>query len=423
MIQPLKSAKTTWMLYWLDVDEPAPSPSGLFLPTVVFVTDHRGRPLAPPSILEELDQPRVEAMLLRLFDTHGAPDRLLIAQSEDWNEEDWRAFAKEQRLEVRIQPLGNGPGTPSNAEFTFRVAGQPPTSSPTEAAEKLVATAIQLRSPSKKSALLRKALALDPNCSAAHIEAADAEFQRGNWKACQAAYEDIIAREARQWRDKPVDWWADRRTRPYLRALYGRAMTLWHRGRYLEAAAQLEQLTALNPRDHQGARFFIPMLYLLAEDQAGAEAAFDHYEKTYPRDYPEPALLFGWGHCLSVAGRENEARTKYHAAILRNIFIAPLLLEDTLPPQNLFCPNDRCEYAYATGFLDSYALLWDREPGAMRLLREAWEAARPAVAALVAHRQAMLDYQDQRYDPDYKIRWQAMLDEDERLSSAPPPST
>lgn len=420
MIQPLKSAKNFWILHWLDVQEPTPSASGYFLPTLVFVTDPRGRPLSPPTILEELDQARVESLLIRLFETHGAPERLLITPSEDWNEEDWRAFAREQNLEIRIQSPGSAGLGELSAEVALRVVGGPESHSepPFRIAESLVRTSLQLRSPSKKSALLAKALALDPDCTAARIEAADLEFQRGNWKNCLAAYDEIIARESHRWRKEKPQWWEDRRTRPYLRALFGRAMTLWHRGRYLEAASQLEKLVSLNPRDNQGARFMIPLLYLLAEDYSTGAAAFAAYEKNYPNDLAEPSLLFGWGLSLGFSGDEAGARAKYHSAILRNIYIAPLLLEEPLPPQNIYFPMDRADFQYASGFMDSYAVLWDRESGSTRLLREAWQAATPGVEALIRHREAMLDFQDQRYDPDFKTKWQQMLEEDDRLSSA-----
>ena len=422
MIQPLPSTKNTWTLHWLDLDEPAPSPNGYFVPTIVFVTDARGRPLGPPAILPELDQPRVETMLIRLFEIHGAPERLVVAAAEDWSDEDWQEFAQEQRLEIRIQPtLGPGLGELA-AEFTLRVKGGAQLLEPPQRiAESLAQTSLHLRSQHKKNAVLRKALSLDPDCAAARIEAADLEFQKGNWKNCLNAYEKIITSESRRWKNQQPQWWEDARTRPFLRALFGRAMTLWHRGRYSDSAAQLESLVSINPRDNQGARFLIPLLHILAEDQAAAAAAFAHYEKKYPKDFPEPALLFGWGLSLGLSGDESAARLKYYQGILRNIYIAPLLLEEPTPPQNIYFPNDRSEYSYASSFLDSYAVLWDRESGATRLLREVWEAAGPAVHSLVQHRERMLDFQDQRYDPSFKIRWQQMLDEDEKLSSALPP--
>jgi tetratricopeptide (TPR) repeat protein len=213
-----------------------------------------------------------------------------------------------------------------------------------------------------------------------------------------------------------VRWWDDPSTRPYLRAIHGRAMTLWHHGHYAEAAAELEGLLEINPRDNQGARFFIPMLRLLAGDLPRAAAAFTSFDASYPGDYPEPALLFGRALCLSLEGDEAAARAKYREGILQNIYIAPLLLEEPAPPRAIWLPNDRADPTYASEFLDSYAVLWDSESGSLRLLREVWTAITPQIHTLVAHRRHMLDVQDQRYDPDFKTLWQTMLDEDDKLS-------
>jgi tetratricopeptide (TPR) repeat protein len=420
MIQPLHTSRATWFVYWVDLEEPVPGEEGYFLPTLLVVTDSSGTPLAPPLVFEELDQGRVESLLVRLFDASGMPDRLLVASSEDWDEEGWREFSREQGLEIRFARAdARGPDDLRALARSVMVRYVTKEAAPAgrDVAEGLVRTAQRLRSPAKREALLRLALLRDPECSAARIELADAEFHRGNWKACMKAYEETIRQGASLRQSSGVRWWEDHATRPYLRAIHGKAMTLWHRGRYAEAASELEDLLALNPRDNQGARFFIPMLRLLAEDLPRASATFASLEAAYPGDYPEPALLFGRALCLALEEDEPSARTKYREGILQNIFIAPLLLEEPVPPRSIWLPNDRADFSYASEFLDSYALLWDRESGALRLLREVWSAMNPQIRALVAHRQRMLDIQDQRYDPDFKTLWQTMLDEDDRLSS------
>ena len=58
MIQPLKGSKTTWFMYWLDLEEPVPSGRDYILPTLLIVCDHNGTPLFAPDVLEELDQIR-----------------------------------------------------------------------------------------------------------------------------------------------------------------------------------------------------------------------------------------------------------------------------------------------------------------------------------------------------------------------------
>jgi hypothetical protein len=247
---------------------------------------------------------------------------------------------------------------------------------------------------------------------------ADVEVQHGNWKVCLAAYDEVIARETPRWQAQPPQWWSNRETRLLLRAMYGRAMTLWHQGAYGEAALQFDALLSLNPRDNQGVRFFIPLLHLLNEESQSASIYFACYAEKYPHDYPEPSFLFGWGLCLALEGDELSAREKYREAILRNIYIAPMLLEEAEPPRGLWQPNDRAEPNYAAEFIDSYAVLWDRETGAARILREAWRELQPRLAEIVALRERMADFQDQRYEPEYKRLWQKLVEEDERLTSS-----
>lgn len=422
MIQPLKSSRTTWTLHWLDLEEPVPAGGDFILPTLLIICDASGIPVSSPTLLEELDQNRVENLLLRLFETLGPPDRLQVAASEDWDQESWRAFSEEQNVEIRFhRPTDSGPEDMKALALSvvqrFPQKGKPPIGNQ-EVAQGLLRSALRVRSPRKKEIILRMALQKDPELARAKIELADAEFQKGNWKACMKLYEEVISAGRRQWKSRKTAWWENRETRPYLRALYGRAMTLWHRGRHSETAEQLQELLDLNPRDNQGVRFFIPLLHLLAEDLEAASASFRAYEKNYPGDYPEPSLLFGWALCRSLEGDESGARTKYREGILKNIYIAPLLLEEPHPPRALWLPNDRSEPNYAAEFADSYAILWDRESGALRILREVWQDMQSEIAAVVAHRERMFDFQDQRYEPEFKKLWQELLDQDDRLSGS-----
>ena len=419
MIQPLKSPKNNWFLYWVDLQEPVPTGGDWFLPTIVIVCDQTGTPVAPPEILEELDQSRIENFLYKTFDAAGQPDRLSISASEDWDGDAWQAFSADCKLDIRFQDQA----TQSSEDFqaltktlVMRVAreGDGPTQS-RDVAAGLARTALRVRSPSKRAALLKLALEKDADCAAARIELADIEFQSGSWKSCLAAYDEVIARELPKWTGGRSVWWVDRATRPYLRAIYGKSMTQWHLGRFTSAARSLEELLTLNPADHQGVRFLIPMLHLLAESPERAKVAFERYAEQYPDDYSEPSFLFGWALTYSLEGLEQEAREKYTEGCLKNIYMAPMLLEQEEPPKTLWMPNDRAEPAYASDFIESYAVLWDREAGALRLLRELYEEIQPRIATIIAHRTRMADFQDQRYDPNYKKAWQELVAEDEGL--------
>lgn len=419
MIQPLKSSRTSWTVFWVDLDEPLPSGEDFILPTLMIVTDDRGVPVAAPEMLEELDQERVERFLADLIDKHGAPDRLLIGDSEDWDHEAWQDFSEDYRVDIQFTRFNDRKGkdiqvltqklTETHGGVDFSRA---------EIARGLLNTALRVRSETKKVALLKKAIDNDANCSPARIELGDAEFRAGDWTKALRAYDEVIAREDARWSGRRPTWWVDLETRPFLRAIYGRAMTLWHQQRFSGAAETLSDLLELNPRDHQGARFLLPMVQMLGEDFDGAQATFDAYEKNYPRDYAEPSFLFGWALLHAYHGRDAESLARYRAAALKNIYIGPLLLEVATPPeQQLWHPSDRAEATYAREFIESYAVLWDRVPSALRLLREALDDVSPRLEEIVALRRHMFDFQDQRYEPDYKRLWQELVDREEKLTA------
>jgi len=420
MIQPIKSAKTSWTVFWVDLEEPLALGSDFILPTLMIVTDARGVPVAGPEVLEELDQARVEDFLATLVERLGAPDRLLIGESEEWDHEAWQDFADDYRLHIQFTRFNRRDGKDIQIltqKFT-ETQGGPELASAGEVAAGLLNTALRVRSEAKKIALLKKAVDNDADLSGARIELADAEFRAGDWTSALRAYDEVIAREYPRWNGRVAKWWTDLETRPYLRAIYGRAMTLWHQQRYPGAAETLADLLEINPLDHQGARFLVPMVHMLGDEFDAAQAAFEAYEKTYPGDYAEPSFFFGWALLHAYFGRDAESLTRYHAAILKNIYIAPLLLDAPAPPeQAIWQPSDRAEIGYAREFIESYAVLWDRVPAAFRLLREALEDAQPRVEEIVALRVRMFDLQDQRYEPDYKRLWQELVAQDEALTA------
>ncbi len=420
MILPAKSWKTAWFLYWLDLEEPMPSRGDFILPTLLIIGNEKGTPLAPPEIMEEIDQTKAEEVLAKLIEKFGIPDRVVIDVYEEWDEESWKAFSEDYRVEILFQRLPiRMPGVLSALakSVAARFDLDAEKSAPQDVSRGLVNTALRARSASKKLALLKKAIEWDPDCSRARVELGDSEFQLGNWKVSLIHYGEVIERESMRWQEeKKVQWWVNPATRPYLRAIFGKSMTLWHQGEYAHAAEGLTQLLQLNAIDNQGARFLIPLLWMLAEDYPKAYSFYAFYTRKYKNDYAEPAFLFVWGLVLHQQGNEQEAGEKYLEGILKNLYIAPLLLELPEPNSQIWHPHNRSEPSYAREFLDYYASLWDRDAGALRLLRETWMTHAERIAQIVALRNTMAEFQDQRFDPEYKKTWREYLNEDERLT-------
>lgn len=419
MIQALKTPRRTWFLHWVDLEEPVRSPGGWILPTIVAVMDASGQPLAPPEIMEEPDQVRIENFLYRLFDERGVPNQLVIPVNPEWDNEAWTSFSADARVPIRFRQ-GASPAPQDLAPISKMFAAEPGAAteaSPVEVVASLLEGTRRLRSTSKREQVLRAVLERDPSCSEARAGIGDIEFQRGDWKQCAEAYRIVLDQDLKRLSVPGTVWWVDHSTRPCLRALHGLGMTEWHLGRHASAADHFSHLLSLNPQDNQGVRFLIPLLHLLAEAPERAASFFESYERDYPKDFKEPSFLFAWAFTHAVADEEPEARARYTEGILRNIYIAPMLLEAAEPPRDIWLPGDRAEPAYAAEFVQSYAVVWDREPGPLRILREAWNAAQPRIAEIVAHRERMLDFQDQHYEPDFKRLWQELLDEEERLTT------
>jgi tetratricopeptide (TPR) repeat protein len=430
MIQPLDSSRNSWRLLWIDLEEPVPKPllaghasdqQEYYLPTCLLVTSDAGKPLCPPEILEELDQTRAEQLLGRLFDEQGTPDRLTVAVSSEWDTEAWRSFALDCRIEIAFGAFpSTKPGELRQVMGTIARGLQGGGfHAPAAVARGLVAAAARLRSPERKAAHLRKAIEQDDDCSAARIELADADYQTGRWSECRRGYQDLIEREERRWKNEHPEWWGDMETRPYLRALYGRAMTEWQQGRFTETAADLLRLLTLNPADNQGVRFLVPLVHLLGEDDLLALQSLEEYEQAYPEDYCEPALLMGKGLAHWRAGTEPEAGPAYRTAMLKNPYIAPLLLDLPTPPSDIWHPNDRSESGYAQDFIQSYATLWDRDPAALRFVREIHAGLLPVLQQIISLRRRMSEWQDQRYERDFTKRWKEMTALDESLTGGP----
>jgi hypothetical protein len=66
--------------------------------------------------------------------------------------------------------------------------------------------------------------------------------------------------------------------------------------------------------------------------------------------------------------------------------------------------------------MQSYAILWDRDPSALRFLRELHAEVAPEIDKILTLRRTMAYWQDQRYDRDFKAKWKAMTELDESLS-------
>lgn len=411
MIQPLPTRKNEWILYFLETKAPVRTPEGVILPVFLVLADERMVPVASPEIMAELDQNRAENLIRSTLDSHSAPERIIVAEHPDWDPELWREFSEQAGVPLRLRKIDSG----KIVGFAENIgAANDPSISPSELAAGLFESSRRIRSSRRRAEYLRGTVELDPSHAGAHLDLADLEFSSGKWKACLSHCSTVLrivpepAPGQTKWNNPPA--------RSRLRAIHLEGMVAWHQGNYREASKHFSNLLTLNPDDHQGARFFLPLLYLLDGAIEDAAAFFTAYEKKYPKDFYDPAFYFAWGFVLHSQGDEAGARDKYIGGMLKNIYLAPMLLEMPEPDAPPWHPNERSEPQYASEFVDSYAAIWDRDSGSLRFIRELWEEIQPSVNRILAKREEIAECQDQRYDPDFRKNWEKLLHEEEALT-------
>jgi hypothetical protein len=414
MIQPLKNEPSVWTLCWVDLAEPLPGEEDFFLPVILLLTGPRFEPLVAPQIFAELDQIQVEEWVARHFDDLGVPDQLQVWKAPEWVAEDWKFFGRDWKTKVRLvnPPPHEARLQPDLAAAGVK-AGRAAALPKASVASGLMRNFSRLHSPGKRRATLEKAAELDPACTAARVELAEMEFHEGRYDRSLEIAEEVESLEADLCRQSGVSWWTDRATRPFLRAMFGRMLCHWHLGRAGEAAEIGSRLLETDAADHLGARFYVPLFHLLAGEQEEASLFFRHYAAHYPGDMPNAWLSFAWALTLCLEGDDQGARRKYREGMMANIYIAPRLLGERSPREDIYHPSERDEPHAAAEFCGAFATLWDREAAAMRVLRDAHEELRPAVEELVARRAAALDLMDQRYDTEYRTKWAQLIDGEE----------
>lgn len=414
MIQPLKKDPSVWSLCWVDLAEPLPIEGDFFLPTVLLLVGPHFEPLVAPEIVSELDQITAEDWLSRHLDELGAPDELLIWKAPEWVAEDWKFFGRDWKTKIRlIAP----PRHEAKLQEQFGGVSSPPGTerAVSDVSAGLIRNARRLRSLRKRRSTVEKAAEIDEANYDAKIELADMEMSSGNYARALEIFAEVDSALSPVFKRRSPEWWEDEATRPLLRSLSGTMLCQWHLGHALEAAEVAQRLLAIDPADHMGARFYLPLFLLLGGELENASAYFRHYAKRYPDDMPNAWLSFAWGLVLCLEGDDQGARQKYREGMFTNIYIAPRLLCERTPPEDIYHPTERDEPQSAAEFAGAFGGLWEREASALRVLRDAHEEASEAIGELVERRTRMADYMNQHYDPEYRAKWNKLLDEDERL--------
>lgn len=306
--------------------------------------------LAIPELLRPLDAPPDPAR-------HGMPDRramervLLEVQRFAAGQE----FASESEMNDAL-----------HARFTGSMDAIASTAStPAERAQELVYRAIDARG-RRRIQLAHKALDLSPDCADAYVllaeECADLGQARDLYAQGVAAGERALGPPV--FAEEVGYFWAEVRTRPYMRARFGLARCLDDLGQRDEALPHYRELLRLNPSDNQGARYaFLNALLLTGrDDEAG----------TLLRQFgDEPTALWQYGGALWAFRREGDcpaSRQRLRAAFRSNRHLPGYLAGDdewTDPAPRSYAMGSREE---AVICVDELGDAWEATPGALQWL-------------------------------------------------------
>ena len=128
--------------------------------------------------------------------------------------------------------------------------------------------------------------------------------------------------------------------------------------------------------DGYGKRYLLGPFYMLLGDVDGALASFDWYEKAYPDDVGDPYQYLTWALGLYKGEQKQEAFNKLYSTMLENLYLVPLVLQQTPQPLDIWHGSNLAEMEYAMSIPEELLELWDNEaraePQTSVLLTRPW---------------------------------------------------
>lgn len=242
---------------------------------------------------------------------------------------------------------------------------------PAEAAQELMYQAWEQRSPARRIALAREALAVHEGCADAYSllameDARTDEEARELWERAVVAAEVALGKRA--FVEDAGHFWGLLETRPYMRARHGLAQCLWHTGDRAGAIMHFKELLRLNPNDNQGVRYQLAACLL----EAGEEDSIGDLLARYQDD---ASAVWTWSAALLAFRRTGDtakSREALKAATEQNPNVPGYVLGEKKLPRHL--PD-------YIGFGDeAEAIAYAAEHG------DAWRGSRGALDWLAARR-------------------------------------
>jgi len=249
------------------------------------------------------------------------------------------------------------------------ITGSPASDSPLGRAQDVLEQAYDEPSPKKRAKLAQQALAICPDCADAHVLLAE---NAGSRKESLEQYEKAVTAAERAlgpeiFREEVGNFWGILETRPYMRARFALADTLWTMGRQEEAVNHVRDMLRLNPGDNQGLRYTLAGWLLNLDRDAELAQLLEQYgeEGSATWAYTRALLAF------RQEGDTPEARRLLKEAKKINKHVPDYLLGNTqlpMAPPPFYSPGDASE---AIEYAGSFLAPWKNTAGALDWLQEA----------------------------------------------------
>ena len=177
----------------------------------------------------------------------------------------------------------------------------------------------------------------------------------------------ILNPEWTNYRQSTLEWGL-MYTRPYLRALCFRSMSLHKLGRTVEAVDQAKKILKLNPSDNQGIRKLLCNWYLEISDTEGILNLFRSFNVEHDGFLAYSDVLLQFLRWKKDDIFEDSLKKTLYKALKANPYIPSFLIADTYQPKKfdyLDCggPKEAQDYATKAYFL------WRKYPGAVEWLK------------------------------------------------------
>lgn len=244
-------------------------------------------------------------------------------------------------------------------------------------AQDVIYSAWEASSAKRRIALAEKAISISPICADAYVLLAQ-HAEDGSDREIDLLRQGVDAGAKAIGKvgfdEYAGEFWGFLETRPYMRARFGLARTLWLRGALDEAIDHLRDMLRLNPNDNQGARYSLAALLI----EAGRDKDLAALLEAYPED---DMAAWTWTAALMAfrqAGDSKESRRLLADAVANNPHVPAYILRTKQIPKRLpayYSPGEADEAIfYALDFRTG----WMRTPGALDWLNAQIPERKPA---------------------------------------------